>query len=177
MKIDIKGNPGTGNTFQEYNIQHIGNFNPNATVVNNKYIYSDKSQTDESHNSDKHHDNDALRVDILEYVSRIKPDVADAWKQVFDKLWNQILDIPEVSEKVFDHGKQQGTNFNRSLVANIIHFIGSDHNMILGYNASKIAIKLEGSATHTVRNSLGCDPEKAICGEISSLLQKLNLPA
>ena len=35
MDINIKGNPGTGNTFQEIHIGTVQNYNPNATTVIN----------------------------------------------------------------------------------------------------------------------------------------------
>ena len=37
MDIKIKGNPGTGNTFQEIHIGTVQNYNPNATTVINNY--------------------------------------------------------------------------------------------------------------------------------------------
>ena len=38
MDINIKGNPGTGNTFQEIHIGTVQNYVPNATtVINNNY--------------------------------------------------------------------------------------------------------------------------------------------
>lgn len=38
MKIDIKGNPGNDNTFQETNVKRVDNYNPNArTVITNNY--------------------------------------------------------------------------------------------------------------------------------------------
>ena len=38
MKLDITGNPGTGNTFSETHIDYVENYNPNAqTVINNNY--------------------------------------------------------------------------------------------------------------------------------------------
>ena len=33
MKFDKDFNPGQGNTFNVWNIQHVENFNPNATTV------------------------------------------------------------------------------------------------------------------------------------------------
>lgn len=35
MDININGNPGTGNTFQEVHITNVQNYNPNATTVIN----------------------------------------------------------------------------------------------------------------------------------------------
>lgn len=41
MEINIKGDPGQGNTFQEIHINKVDNFNPNATTVINNY-YGEK---------------------------------------------------------------------------------------------------------------------------------------
>lgn len=39
IKMDNSGNNNTGNSFQQFNIQHVENLNPNATtVINNYYI-------------------------------------------------------------------------------------------------------------------------------------------
>mgnify|MGYP006924866865 CR=1 FL=1 len=38
MEIEIKGNPGHGNTFQEVHIEYVQNYVPNATtVITNNY--------------------------------------------------------------------------------------------------------------------------------------------
>lgn len=37
MKIEITGNPGTGNTFSEVHIGYVNNYNPNATTVVQNY--------------------------------------------------------------------------------------------------------------------------------------------
>lgn len=44
MEINIKGDPGQGNTFQDIHIDHVDNFNPNATTVVNNY-YGDKQKS------------------------------------------------------------------------------------------------------------------------------------
>lgn len=43
MEINIKGDPGQGNTFQEIHINKVDNFNPNATTVINNY-YGEKQK-------------------------------------------------------------------------------------------------------------------------------------
>lgn len=43
MDINITGNPGQGNTFQEIHIGTVQNYNPNATtVINNNYVEKPK---------------------------------------------------------------------------------------------------------------------------------------
>ncbi len=172
MKIDITGNPGTGNTFQEYHIQHIDNFNPNATTVINNYN-SEVKQTNKEldHRGVPEKDTEPIKVEILKYVSKLKPCLADKWKSKYDKVWNNILNLPSVTEKVFEPGKQQGTNFNRNLVAHIIYYMGQE-GVFTDYNASQFADKLEGNKEHSIRSALGKAPDEKIQSEVKRLLKE-----
>ena len=44
MVIDINGNPGTGNKFEDVRMQHVGNYNPNAqkAILN---VYQEKAES------------------------------------------------------------------------------------------------------------------------------------
>lgn len=172
MKLDITGNPGTGNSFQEYNIQHVDNFNPNATTVVNNYYDGKKRNVVEAQTSvTKDKDTAPLRAEILDYVSRIKRYLSDDWKNGYEKLWNSILDLPEVSSQIYNPGKQQGTNFNRNLVAHIIYYIGMHEGAIPNYNASTLTIALEGDKDHPVRRALGTAPDKDVAEKLKELLE------
>lgn len=169
MKIEIEGNPGTGNTFSETHIEHVENYNPNAqTVINNYYGTRARKENDRP-KAGKETDYDLIRQEILDYVSRLKRYLDNDWKQGYDKLWNDILDVPEVAEKIYDPGKQQGTNFNRNLVANIICCL-STHGAFKDYNAAQFTEALEGDKDHSVRHALGFGPGKAISDKIQELL-------
>lgn len=171
MKLDITGNPGTGNTFSETHIDYVENYNPNAqTIINYNYGTRAKKDCDKQHANDNV-DNSFLREEILDYVSRLKSDLSDDWKQGCDKLWNDILDLPEVSAKVYSPGKQQGTNFNRNLVANIIHYLGLQ-GAFDNYNATQLTKDLEGDKDHPVRSALGVDPDQDIANKINNLISK-----
>lgn len=171
MKLDITGNPGTGNTFSETHIDYVENYNPNAqTVINNNYGTRAKKDNDKQQANDNV-DNSFLREEILDYVSRLKSDLNNDWKQRYDKLWNDILNIPEVSDKVYSPGKQQGTNFNRNLVANIIHYLGLQ-GAFGNYNATQLTKDLEGDKDHPVRNALAIDPKQDIVNKIKNLISK-----
>lgn len=183
-KMDDSGSNNTENTFQQFNIQHVENLNPNATTVINNYYgkregpikcNEQKPETTEAKSSNgvqtnkqSAEGNMLIRTEILQYISRLKLIIADDWKQGFDKLWNNILDLTEVSSQIYNPGKQQKTNFNRNLVANIIHYLGSK-GMIKDYNASKIAELLEGDKEHSVRSSLGKDPNDDILAAILNI--------
>lgn len=170
MEIDIKGNPGTGNTYSETHIGYVQNYNPNAqTVINNNYGTRTRKEPDKLQTTENV-DTAPLRQEILNYVSLLKPLLKDEWKSRYDKLWNDILNIPEVSAKVYSPGKQQETNFNRNLVANIIHCLGMQ-GAFGEYNATQLAEALEGDKDHSVRHALGNDPDKDIAGKVRSLIK------
>lgn len=171
MKIDITGNPGTGNTFQEFNIQHVDNLNPKATTVINNYSDGRKLHVRHETNTEGLSDIDTtpIRADIWNYVSRLKNYLADEWKSRYESLWNRIIDIPEVSAQIYKPGKQQGTNFNRNLVAHIIYYIGNN-GLIPNYNAAQLAVALEGDKDHSIRHALGVAPDKPIVDKIKAVL-------
>lgn len=164
MIIKIEGNPGTGNTFQEINIQHVENYNPNATTVINNYgtregrekrFCGEESKSKNSLNDIR--EIPPIRQQILAYVSRINSIVNDDKKSGYMKMWNDILELQVVADKIYDPGKQQGTNFNRNLVANVIHYL-NNQNIFRDYVPAHISTLLEGSSEHSVRGELGKDP-------------------
>lgn len=172
MKIEITGDPGTGNTFQEYNIQHVDNFNPKATTVVNNYYDGNKQAAQVATNkvTDKK-DTEPVRTEILDYVRKIKPCLADDWKNKYDKLWNDILSLSAVVNDVYKPGKQQNTNFNRNLVAHLIYYIGQQ-GVVPDYHASHLAVLLEGDRDHPVRSALGKAPGDEIVSQVKRLLKE-----
>lgn len=185
MEIKIEGNPGTGNSFTEVNIQHVENYNPNATTVTNNY-YSTCEQRDEEKgmknetkdcgqstllNSMKEPEENIditpIRTEILSYVSRVRPLLADDWKKRYMKIWEDILGLNVVENVVYQSGKQQGTNFNRNLVANIIHYLDGRGAYKEKYSASEMARALEGDKDHSVRGALGNDPALEIVSRLN----------
>lgn len=111
-------------------------------------------------------DKSAIRAEILAYVKRIQIYVSDDWKSRYIKMWEDILDLEVVAKNVYNPGKQQGTDFNRNLVANIIHYLDSQHLYKGNYNASTMAMALEGDKDHSVRGALGKDPSPAIASRL-----------
>lgn len=71
MDIKIEGNPGTGNTFQEFNIGHVENFNQGSTVFSNHN--GDRKKGPSSVADDTRVDLQLRQAEILEYVCRLKP--------------------------------------------------------------------------------------------------------
>lgn len=171
MDININGNPGTGNTFQEVHIGTVQNYNPNATTVIN-YNYGDKPKTASSPDNNMTDDErEHLKSEIMTYVSRIKKYVAKEWKNRYETIWRSILDIPEVKSLVFSPGKQKDTLFNRNLVANII-YIMCNAGLFDDTNATTLAVALEDNKEHSVRSQLGKEPaDELLVKHVRALLK------
>lgn len=171
MDINIKGNPGTGNTFQEVHIGTVQNYNPNATTVIN-YNYGDKPKAMSSPDNNMTDDErEHLKTEIMTYVSRIKQYVANGWKNRYETTWRSVLDIPEVKSIVFSLGKQKDTLFNRNLVANII-YIMCNAGFYTDTNATALTIALEGNNEHSVRGQLAKEPaDELLVKHVKALLQ------
>lgn len=171
MDININGNPGTGNTFQEVHIGTVQNYNPNATTVIN-YNYGDKPKTVSSPDNNMTDDErEHLKTEIMTYVSRIKQYVANEWKNRYETTWRSVLDIPEVKSIVFSPGKQKDTLFNRNLVANII-YIMCNAGFYTDTNATTLTIALEGNNEHSVRGQLAKEPaDELLVKHVRALLQ------
>lgn len=171
MDINIKGNPGTGNTFQEVHIGTVQNYNPNATTVIN-YNYGDKPKAMSSPDNNMTDDErEHLKSEIMTYVSRIKQYVAKEWKNRYETTWRSVLDDSEVESLVFGPGKQKNTLFNRNLVANII-YIMCNAGFYAETNATTLAYALEGDKEHSVRQQLAKEPaNERLVKHVKALLQ------
>lgn len=179
MEIKIEGNPGTGNTFQEITIQHVENYNPAATTVVNNY-YGTRATGKKAANTfpvDEAIDIASIRQEILNYVSRLRPYLVDEQKSGYLKLWGEILDLNIIAGEVYNPGKQQGTNFNRGLVANIIYYLVTKgfFGVINDYNSSRFAVMLEGSSEHSVRAELRLLPSADIISRLNHMLETREL--
>lgn len=190
MKVEIEGNPGTGNSYTEntYNINKVETLAPNATtVVNKHYHFGDgvsgaKFQAPSEEDDLKPEtldlkpaqsrkkakelvDTETVREEILTWVSKVRPLLDDAWKADFPMIWEDILNMQEVKEKVYDWGKQKNTNFNQYLVGNILYFMFEDCGAWSEneeYNASAVCMKLIGTTEHQLRKELAKYPPEEI---------------
>lgn len=170
MDINITGNPGTGNTFQEIHIDTVQNYNPNATtVINNNY--GDKQKPTAP--SDKAMDDaekEQRKAEIMDYVGNVKPYVSKEWKNRYETLWRSVLAIPEVDAVVYEPGKQKNTTFNRNLIAHILYIMCKE-GVIAEQNATTLTKALEHDKDHSVRNQLGTLPtDRAITEKVRALL-------
>lgn len=170
MNIDKDAAKSTGNTFMEFNIGHVENLNPAATtVVNNYYGTRGKPETDIPINKE------AIRTDILNYVSCTLQFVKYAWKDKYMVLWKDILNIPAVDAIIYNKGRQERTTFNRKEVAHIICYLGKHSDGGIGifdnYVATKIAACFNDGAEDAVRPELGYNPSQEIRNAIDALMK------
>lgn len=181
MNLNITGDPGTHNTYNEVNIHidHVENFNPNATNVTNNYGDSGRRHEESSVTAETASPElrAVQRDDIIEYVNRLLKYVALEYATQYETLWLAILTIPEVAAEVYTPGKQQGTTFNRNLVANIIHALGhhgadGKHSIFkVPYNAAAFTEVLHGDKDHSVRAALGTPLARVIYNKVYEQLQ------
>ena len=153
MEINIKGDPGQGNTFQDIHIDHVDNFNPNATTVVNNYYDDKQKSVPAAEKVLQDAEREKRKADIMQYVAKLAQYVSKDWKNRYETLWKNILALPEVEAEVYEPGKQKGTTFNRNLIANIICMMVSAE-VFNTDNATHLTIALEGDKEHSVRNQL-----------------------
>lgn len=170
MKIDIEGNPGTGNSFTEIHIGTVQNYNPNATTVINNNYGTRTQQTTGGLNGVKE-DKDEVRIRILRYVKRTEDLASESWKRKYMTLWEQILSIKQVDAEVYEPGGQQGTSFNRVLVAAIMRVLLDSDVYQRRCTATALAIALEGNKDHHVRQEIGKYPSTEIQSAVKTLLE------
>lgn len=172
MKIDITGNPGTGNTFQEIHIDYVENYNPNATMAVTKHYHgAEECKKVEYGNSvsrkEESVDKELIRKDILAYVNRLRLYLNDKWKSHYTDIWNDIIDLEKISPKIYVVGKQQNTNFNRKLVANIISYLNK-RGVFNEMNPTAATIALERNKEHSVRGALATTPDTQIVSNLDN---------
>ena len=108
---------------------------------------------------------------IIDYVMKLHPVyVSKEWQDKYEGLWKQILELTAVADRIYDKGRQQGTTFNRNLVANILHLMAEKKVLAITANATKMAEVLEGDANASVRAKLGEMPSRAIEQAVESLI-------
>lgn len=96
----------------------------------------------------------------MEYVGRLKDMVTPAWEERYMELFKRIFALPQVRLNIGIIGKQQGTTFNRNLVANFVQIMLQEHDIFEpSANPSRMAEKLENNKDHSVKVALGAVPE------------------
>ena len=111
---------------------------------------------------------------IIEYVGRLMPVVVTDFRERFLKIWLEILEQDAVSQVVYDRGRQQGTLFNRNLVAQISHMMVGG---LIIKNTSDVRmaelLEPEKGRNHPVRGALSVSPEdKRVKKAVNEVLEK-----
>ena len=177
-KFIIEGNPGTGNTFIKIGTAY--NVNPNAKEVKNTFIIGSRAESRkamvEATGGKDHIDPKVLRPEILKYVSRVLPLLHDQAKGYFMRLWDDILSLPEVEERIYNPGNQKGTYFNRDLVANILYHLRAYkiYKEVYrdDYNGAALCKALEGDRDHSVKHALREEPPLDVRKAVDRLLKE-----
>lgn len=164
MKFDKDFNPGTGNSYNEFNIQNIENFNPNATsVTTNHYHYGEEKSSGTGRKKIDDEQKLAIQNGIFAYIGKLTDCVKPEWKTKHAKLWDSILAIPQVDAAIYNKGQQKNTTFNRNLLGNIL---GVLLGKVYDGNATDLTRILEGKVGHSIREQMGTslpeDVEKAV---------------
>ena len=189
MKFEKGFNPGQNNTYTEVNLGDHSQYLPNVTelTINNGVTKEDtrkdtprgdaspKSPFDRMKEPEENIDITPIRTVILNYVSRLQPVVVDEWKQSYMKLWEGILELDIVAKKVFQHRKQQKTDFDKYTVCNIIHYLRRKK-ILADINDSELTRKLEGNDQHSIRtHAVNKDPDEATCKALDNYLETFKL--
>ena len=169
----------SGRPLTIFNIREVHQLNPNATHVTNHY-YGDQFVPKEVQRNEPSalapenatRNPQLSKKSILEYVMRLYPlHVRQEWIEKYQALWEEILELPAVVSRIYDKGRQQGTTFNRNLVANILHLM-AEKKVLATDNATKLAMTLEGTSDTSVRAQLGVMPPKEIESSVGKMIVK-----
>lgn len=157
---------------QEIIIHHIENYYAAVTTVTNHY-YGTRVEETKTQVERKAIDVTAIRTDILNYVDSIRSFLREELQDNFIKMWEGILNLDIVGATIYNPGKQQGTTFNRNLVARIIHYLDGYRIYKDNYNAAELAMALEGDKEHSVRAALGKYPTDDIVTHLDRFMNSI----
>ena len=117
--------------------------------------------------------NESTRKEIIEYACRVRSLLSEGWRNRFDKIWDDLLSKKVISDGIYRVGKQQGTNFNRNLVATILYYMDRYGAYGESYNAAAMAYRLENSKDSSIRAALKKDPPEEIMKVLDRYFKEL----
>ena len=120
----------------------------------------------------------AVKETVMRYVNQesVRKLLKDEVKQGYERMWRDILDLPEVEAELCHIGKQQKTDFNRFLIGSIFAYLR--HREIYkvvyrdGINRAALIEALEGDKDHTIKHAFQEDPPKAVREAIDRYFEK-----
>ena len=154
----------SGKSFNYYNIQHVENFNPNATQVTTNY-YGDQFVPKDFVRKEVVSDEKTQPATrnpqlIIDYVMRLHPYyICEEWEEKYETLWKEVLELPVVADKIYDSGGQQA-KFNRRMVGNILCLMKVRKVLRPDARANRMAEVLENNMDSPIRGYLGEMPSK-----------------
>ena len=169
----------SGRPLTIFNIREVHQLNPNATHVTNHY-YGDqfvpKEHVHTAITSPHNKTQPATRNPqlIIDYVMRLHPiHVRQEWREKYQALWNDVLELPAVADRIYDKGKQQHEyEFNRDLVGKILRLLKTEGVMTHQANATKMSEELEGNKNSSVRTHLGLMPPDDVKTAVKALISQ-----
>lgn len=117
--------------------------------------------------------NESARKEIVAYACRVRSLLAEGWRNRFDKIWDDLLSKKVISDDIYRVGKQQGTNFNRNLVAHILYYMDRYGAYGDRYNAAAMALRLENSKDSSIRAALKKNPPADIMKALDRYFEEL----
>lgn len=128
----------------------------------------------ESENKVQKEKHEGIKQSLMDYVGRLMPVVATEYRNQFMQIWTEILEQDAVSSLIYDRGRQQGTLFNRNLVAQISHMMVGGV-IIEKADPTRMAELLEPQKgkNHSVRLALAVSPDnKQVKKAVIGVLEK-----
>lgn len=166
MDINIKGDPGTGNSFTEIIVKEGAIYQPYGTTnITNNYFNEKKTASSPNSENEKQ----IVRNEVIAYVGKLKQYVKHDWEKKYDSLWVRILSLKEVEAEIYKTGNQKGHAFNRNFVGNIINVICKT--VYSTENRTQMCNALEGK-DNNVRKEMSKDPSDEVKKAVMKLLEE-----
>ena len=148
----------------------IINVNVGSIII---YSGNDKSGKSKVKSNIVNPDKAQVKEQILQFVSPLVIKLNSEWISTYKKFWSEVLDLDILPDSIYDPGKQQGTVFNRNLVANIICYLSKRGAFNHPYIPSELARMLTGSAESSVRAALSKMPDEDIVSRLDRYMENL----
>ena len=113
-----------------------------------------------------------VKQEIRSFVSHLGIALNPEWSSTYKKFWDDVLNLDILPVTVYNPGKQQGTVFNRNLVANIIFYLSKKGAFKSPYIPSEMARLLTGSADSSVRAALSKAPTEELVFRLDRYFEK-----
>ena len=134
--------------------------NQNEIVIN---ITDDNPQCQEEEKNITDNKNiQATKENIIEYIERFLPVIFEDNHEKWMALWDALLDDEDLKEFFLLPGRQKFSanevHFNRNGVINVVGFLKNSYPQLFSEQRNtEIALVVEASKKHPIRQQLGCN--------------------